>query len=378
MRSQESRPVNPAKHFQGTLRDYQKDGLGWLRFLQEFGFGGCLADDMGLGKTVQVLAHLESRRTRRKPKGESRNPSLAVVPKSLVFNWIEEAARFTPKLRVFNYTGGERAEQLERLGECDLLITTYGTLLRDIVKLKGIRFDYAILDESQAIKNANSQSAKACRLLDAEHRLAMTGTPIENHLGELWSLFEFLNPGMLGRSKAFNAISRKTENQPESLQILSRAISPYLLRRTKQQVLPQLPKKTEQTLHCELIGKQRKEYDELRNFYRASLTSRIESEGMANSKIHILEALMRLRQAACHPGLIDKERTGQSSAKLDTLMSQIVEVVDEGHKALVFSQFTSLLAIVKEKLDCEEHHLRIPRRQDEEAQEQGRSISERS
>lgn len=343
-------PQSPTGDFQGTLREYQRDGLGWLKFLEEFGLGGCLADDMGLGKTVQVLALLETRRTRKVGKGSRRCPSLAVVPKSLVFNWIEEAARFTPELRVLNYTGTDRSKRLEQSDGYDLLITTYGTLRRDIVKLKDIRFDYAILDESQAIKNAGSLNAKSCRLIDADHRLAMTGTPVENRLSELWSLFEFLNPGMLGRSNSFLSLTRKIGGKSASLGILARAIAPFLLRRTKEQVLTELPAKTEQTLYCDLTGKQRKEYQELRDYYRKSLTSRIEKDGIASSKIHVLEALLRLRQAACHPGLIDKKRAGRSSAKLDALLEQLTEVLDEGHKALVFSQFTSLLSIVKKKL----------------------------
>jgi superfamily II DNA or RNA helicase len=357
--------------FRGQLRDYQKDGLGWLDFLRDFRLGGCLADDMGLGKTVQVLALLQSRRLRPRRDGR-RGPSLVVVPRSLVFNWIEEARRFTPNLRIRDYTGQARDGTLEDLDQCDLLVTTYGTLHRDIVKLKDIRFDYAILDEAQAIKNAQSQRAKACRLLRADHRLAMTGTPVENHLGELWSLFEFLNPGMLGRSSAFQRFSKglgrgnlaacegDTLPSPQTvppddgnLEVLRRALGPFILRRTKEQVLTELPQKTEQTLHCDLEGIQRKKYDELRDYYRATLSERIQQNGLAQSKIHVLEALLRLRQAACHLGLLDPERRDESSAKLDVLLAQLAEVLDEGHKALVFSQFTSLLAIVRRRLDKE-------------------------
>ncbi len=338
--------------FTGQLRGYQQDGLGWLDFLRDFRFGGCLADDMGLGKTIQVLALLEARRTRSLPAGQTRAPSLVVVPKSLVFNWIDEAARFTPKLRVLNFTGLGRAQWLDDLPQYDLLITTYGTLRRDIVTLKDVRFDYAILDESQAIKNANSQAAKACRLLNAEHRLAMTGTPIENHLGELWSLFEFLNPGMLGQSSAFNALTKTGLSEADhALPLLAKALRPFLLRRTKQQVLTELPAKTEQTLYCEMEPKQRKLYDSLRDFYRASLSKKVEELGLQRSKIHVLEALLRLRQAACHPGLIDAKKASDPSAKLELLCEQIEEVLAEGHKALIFSQFTSLLAIVRQRFD---------------------------
>jgi len=344
-------PRNEPRGFRGELRNYQKEGLGLLDFLRDFRLGGCLADDMGLGKTVQVLAQLQARRLRSKNGDGSRAPSLAVVPRSLVFNWIEEAGRFTPNLRVLDYTGTLRAGALEQLGQYDLVVTTYGTLCRDIGKFKDIPFDYVILDEAQAIKNAQSQRAKACRLLRAEHRLAATGTPVENHLGELWSLFEFLNPGMLGRSTAFQDLSKRLTGQGEGLSLLRRALAPFILRRTKGQVLRDLPEKTEQTLYCELSGSQRKHYNQLRDYYRASLTERIQKSGMAKAKIHVLEALLRLRQAACHPGLVDKERLGESSVKLDTLIEQLTEVIDEGHKALVFSQFTSFLAVVRRRLD---------------------------
>jgi superfamily II DNA or RNA helicase len=345
-------PATPPTSFCGELRNYQKDGLGWLHFLRDFQFGGCLADDMGLGKTVQVLALLETRRTRDLKKDEARLPSLVIVPKSLVFNWIDEAARFAPQLRILNFTGGERGDAYLHTSEYDLLITTYGTLRRDVVKLKNVQFDYAILDESQAIKNADSQAAKACRLVKANHRLAMTGTPVENHLGELWSLFDFLNPAMLGKASAFTAFARTNrEHDAESLQVLARALRPFLLRRTKAQVLSELPEKTEQTLYCELSDSERKAYDELRDYYRLQLSNTVREKGLAKSKIHVLEALLRLRQAACHPGLLDKTQTGELSAKLETLLEQIEEIIDEGHKALVFSQFTSLLAIVRSHLD---------------------------
>ncbi|NLX95382.1 MAG: helicase SNF2 [Rhodopirellula sp.] len=346
-------PRSEPRGFGGELRPYQKEGLGWLHFLRDFNLGGCLADDMGLGKTVQVLGLLQSRRTRPKDSEGRRAPSLAVVPRSLVFNWQEEAQRFTPHLRVLDYTGLQRDGLLEHFDDYDLVITTYGTLRRDIARLKDIRFDYAILDESQAIKNAQSQRAKACRLLQADHRLAMTGTPVENHLGELWSLFEFLNPGMLGSSSVFQRLSKSSSSDGEDLAVLRRALGPFLLRRTKGQVLTELPDKSEQTLYCDLEGKQRKHYDELRDYYRTMLSERIRESGIAKAKIHVLEALLRLRQAACHPGLIDKKRLDEPSVKLDTLLEQLREVIDEGHKALVFSQFTSFLAIVRRRLDAE-------------------------
>lgn len=352
------------RSFRGELRDYQKQGLGWLDFLRKFRIGGCLADDMGLGKTIQVLSHLESlraaqERARAKAvkdgggEGEeiaARKPSLVIVPKSLVFNWRDEAAKFTPELKVLTYTGIERHASFENIAAADLVVTTYGTLRKDILKLKDIAFDTVILDEAQAIKNAQSDSAKACRLLTSDHRLAMTGTPIENHLGELWSLFEFLNPGMLGRSSAFQSVARETDAASPSVKVLARAIAPYVLRRTKAQVLTELPEKTEQTLTVDLPPKHRKLYNELRDHFRATLSSTIETQGLAQSKIHVLEALLRLRQAACHPGLVDPKRRNEGSAKLDALVEQLEAVVDEGHKVLVFSQFTSLLSLVCKSL----------------------------
>jgi SNF2 family DNA or RNA helicase len=368
------RPCNEPCTFVGELRPYQREGLGWLQFLDEFGFGGCLADDMGLGKTIQILALLEGRRRRpvargranktRKTAEASPGPSLVIVPRSLVFNWMEEARRFTPKLKVLNYTGLDRKAAWDQMNDHDLIVTTYGTVRRDILKLRDVAFDYAILDESQAIKNASSQAAKVCRLLRARRRLAMTGTPVENHLGELWSLFEFLNPGMLGRQPKMNGLlsgsrhfrgpngkPEKEEQRTRNLAVLARGLRPFMLRRTKQQVLTELPAKTEQTLYCELDGAQRKLYDELRDHYRRSLLDRVSKVGLNKSKIQVLEALLRLRQAACHPGLIDKKKIDCGSSKLETLLEQLTEVIAEGHKALVFSQFTSLLAIVRGELD---------------------------
>lgn len=334
--------------FRGELRDYQKDALGWFKFLNEFRFGGCLADDMGLGKTVQILAMLEGRRVRRMPAGETRKPSLAVVPKSLVFNWIEEAARFAPKMKVVDYTGLGRNSRWEEIEACDLVVTTYATMRRDIEKLRKRTFDYAILDEAQAIKNPSAQATKAARLLKSDHRLAMTGTPVENHLGDLWSLFDFLNPGMLGNTTASNFTVQ--ENRSQRLSALSNALKPFIMRRTKQQVLTELPEKTEQTLFCEMLPAQKKMYNELRDHYRAVLTKKIKTDGMNRSKIQVLEALLRLRQAACDPRLVAPSQKAKG-AKIELLLQQIDELQSEGHKVLVFSQFTSLLALVRQELD---------------------------
>jgi SNF2 family DNA or RNA helicase len=259
-----------------------------------------------------------------------------------VFNWIEEAGRFAPSLRVLNHTGHGRKDSGNGLADQDIVVTTYGTLRRDIVDLRETEFDYVVLDEAQSIKNAASQAAKACRLLRARHRLALTGTPVENHIGELWSIFEFLNPGQLGsatRLRKFLADGRG------STEVVARAVRPYLLRRTKAQVLSDLPEKTEQTLFVELGEQQRKAYDELRHHFRQELSGRIGRMGIGRSRIAVLEALLRLRQTACHPGLVDPARIEEPAAKLE-------EVLDEGHKALVFSQFTSFLAILRRQLDA--------------------------
>ena len=344
------KPVDPPSQFAGALREYQREGLGWLQFLERFGFGGCLADDMGLGKTVQVLALLAGRAKEKKRK--ERQPALIVVPRSLVFNWMQEAARFAPQLKVLDHTGLARGKTVEHFPDWDIVLTTYGTLRRDVLLFKDAKFDYCILDEAQIVKNANTEQAKAVRLLRANHRLALSGTPIENHLGELWSLFEFLNPGMLGHASVFKLAGGAARNpDPETRAILAKGLRPFILRRTKQQVAKDLPEKTEQTLYCELEPEQRKLYDELRDHYRQSLLKTIESVGMNRAKIQVLEALLRLRQAACHPGLIDKTKTGASSAKLDMLFPQLQETMAEGQKTIVFSQFTSLLAIVRGMLD---------------------------
>lgn len=372
-------PHDPPASFRGQLRPYQREGLGWFHFLREFHFGGCLADDMGLGKTVQVLALLEERRAQKPPsvdaprkakkapakktqkKGEqpqpSFRPSLIVVPKSLIFNWQQEAARFAPELRVLNYTGAERVKERSNFNDYDFALTTYGTLRRDAVYLKDIQFDYIVLDEAQAIKSAQTESAKASRLLRGAHKLALSGTPVENHMGELWSLFEFLNPGMLGTSSVFQQTANMNGNQnktdEDSRRVLAHALRPFILRRTKEQVARELPPKLEQTLFCEMESAQRKFYDELRDYYRGTLLERVAREGLGKAKIHVLEALLRLRQAACHPGLVSREHMDQPSAKLDLLLPQLGEVIAEGHKVLVFSQFTSLLQIVRGRLDKE-------------------------
>jgi superfamily II DNA or RNA helicase len=374
-------PLEAPATFKGQLRPYQNDALGWFNFLRQFSFGGCLADDMGLGKTIQVLAMLLARKQDLTPTAprKARNapnsqlavapqvqvsspssphppppssPSLIVVPRSLVFNWLEEAKRFAPSLRILDHSHAARTHATHHFAGYDVVLTTYGTLRNDVAYLREVEFDYVILDEAQAIKNAASESAKAARLLKARHRLALSGTPVQNHLGDLWSLFEFLNPGMLGTSSVLSGASALSKGiDPATRAMLAQALRPFILRRTKEQVAKDLPEKLEQTIYCELDPAQRKQYDELREHYRQNLLDLVAAEGMNKAKIQILEALLRLRQAACHPALIDKTRAPDPSAKLDTLLPRLAEIAGEGHKALVFSQFTSFLAIVKKRLD---------------------------
>lgn len=338
--------------FQAELRPYQELGLGWLSFLRRFGFGGCLADDMGLGKTVQVLAMLCSR-----PHIKGK-PSLIVVPKSLIWNWQREASRFAPTLRVLIHTGSTRPSSLEamraEIADVDVIITTYGLVRKDIGFMREVVMDYLILDEAQAIKNIDSESAKAARLLRGDHRLALSGTPIENHVGELWSLFEFLNPGMLGGARVFAGATGTRRLDADKLAVVSRVITPFMLRRTKQEVAPELPAKHEETLICEMEPEQRRLYDELRRHYQGTLLGKIARDGIGKSKIQVLEALLRLRQVACHPALVDRKHADKPSGKLDVLFARLEEVRREGHKALVFSQFTSFLGLVRERLDADQ------------------------
>jgi|AMFO01.1.fsa_nt_gi Superfamily II DNA/RNA helicases, SNF2 family len=363
------RPRDANSQFTGELRLYQRDALGWFRFLQTMELGGCLADDMGLGKTVMVLAQLLDHR--RATRNSDRKPALVVAPKSLVWNWIEEARRFAPSLRVLDYSGPASERDPARIPEHDLAVTTYGVLRRDAERLRDVPLGYAILDEAQAVKNPASQAWKAARLLRADHRLALTGTPVENHLGDLWAIMEFLNPGMLGPRSTHRAWARSNRNKNgegggsradtggDSAALrnrVARLIRPVLLRRTKEEVLKELPPRQETLLHCEMGPRQRKCYTELRDHYRDKLLHRIDSEGLAKSKMHVLEALLRLRQVACHPGLLDAQRASQPSAKFDALLPRLEEVKESGRKALVFSQFTSLLAILKDRLDAEGIH----------------------
>lgn len=333
-------PADPPPGFRGQLRAYQREGLGWMRYLRELGLNGCLADDMGLGKTVQVLALLEEQRQ------SGRAPSLAVLPKSIVFNWRMEAEKFTPELRVSELSGPDRPRSLSGLPAADLYLITYQTLIRDVSWLREFRFDYVILDESQAVKNPAAKTSKAVRLLQSRHKLTLTGTPVENRIDDLWSQLNFLNPGMLGRK-----FMEAKELSEASLHLIANGVRPFLLRRTKEQVATDLPEKVEETLYCELPPPQRKLYNELKAYYQQALKEGMAEQGFQRSKIMVLEALLRLRQAACHPGLISESHRSMESAKIGALDDLLVDILSSGHKALLFSQFTSMLALVRERLE---------------------------
>lgn len=337
------------KNFMGQLRDYQKAGYDWLHFLKEYGFGGCLADDMGLGKTAQVLAFIESIKA-----GAQGKPILVVAPTSVVFNWEREIQKFTPGLKYHLHHGPERLGQLHLLTEAEVVISSYPLLWRDYKQLSTIEFFYIILDESQQIKNPTSLTAKTVYKLRAEQRLVMTGTPIENNLSELWSQFNFLNPGMLGSLKNFqNYFGRAIEKEGDTAKAekLRKLIYPFILRRKKENVARELPPKVETTVYCEMDKKQQAVYDKWRNYYRAAILKQIDEKGLNRSKMKVLEGLMRLRQISIHPALVEPDNPNATSGKFDALFNNLDEVVSEGHKVLLFSQFVKALALVRTRLD---------------------------
>ena len=332
----------------GLLRPYQKAGYDWLYFLQDHSFGGCLADDMGLGKTLQTLTML----LMEKEKG-NKIPSIIVCPTSVVFNWEREIQKFTPDLKVHIHTGLDRVVDAKMFYNYDIVLTTYGIMRRDIVLLKDVDFFYAILDESQKIKNPISQTAKASRLLNAKYRLVLTGTPVENNTLELWSQFSFLNPGLLGSINYFKRsfstpIEKKGET--ETAEFLRQIIFPFILRRTKENVAKELPPKFEQTVYCSMNEKQEQLYKQWRDHYRAILLNRIDTVGIEKSHMNILEGLVKLRQISCHPFLVDKS-TLDDSGKFEALKEFVDEILSEKHKVLIFSQFVKMLKLMQQYLD---------------------------
>jgi non-specific serine/threonine protein kinase len=348
------KPIKPSKHLTAQLRPYQKEGLNWLVFLHDNTLGGCLADDMGLGKTLQSIAFLQYLKDQKSKKQNV--PSLVVSPTSLIFNWINEFEKFAPQLKTLTFTGPKREELKDHFSEVDVVMTTYGSLIKDIQFHKTQTYNYVILDESQAIKNPNSQRFKAVRLLNAYNRLALTGTPIENNTFDLYSQFNFINPGIFGSIKHFrstfsDAIDK--EQDEYSSELLSKIIKPFILRRTKAQVAKELPNKTESVIYCEMGKQQRKVYDQFKNYFREKLKEQIENEGINRSQVYILQGLTKLRQICNSTALADKDKDyGNYSAKLDELTRHLTEKVNN-HKVLVFSQFVGMLDLVKSRLDAE-------------------------
>ena len=345
--------VSTPKEVNASLRDYQKEGLNWLNFLDEYGFGGCLADDMGLGKTLQVITFLRLLKNKVKPK----KPHLVVVPTSLIFNWCEEISKFCPSLSLLVFTGSDRAKDTSGFTGYDIVLTTYGTLLRDVALLKDFQFQYLILDESQAIKNPNSKRYKAVRILKAKNRLVLSGTPIENNTLDIYAQMTFVNPGILGTLAGFrnNYATPIDKNKDEKItNELSQLLSPFLLRRTKEQVAKELPSKSEQILYCTMGKKQREIYDAYRNTYRNLLTAKIAENGLQKSKIYVLEGLTKLRQICDSPLLLsDGHSNASESIKIEELMTQILEKTGK-HKVLVFSQFVKMLQLIKQRLENED------------------------
>jgi SNF2 family DNA or RNA helicase len=343
------RQVEVPAGLQAILRPYQQAGLAWMQFLREYEFGGILADDMGLGKTIQTLAHILAE----KNAGRLDAPALVVAPTSLMGNWQLEAARFAPGLRVLLLHGKERAALFDQIDGTDLVLTTYALLGRDEQSLRRHRYHLLILDEAQYIKNSRSRAAQVACLLNARHRLCLTGTPVQNHLGELWSQFHFLMPGLLGEEKAFNAGFRKPiEQHGDNLrkELLVRRVKPFMLRRTKDKVATELPPKTEIVLPVELAAAQRDLYETVRLAMDRKVRDEIDRKGLARSQIVILDALLKLRQVCCDPRLLKSHTREAGSAKLDTLMELLETLLSEGRSVLVFSQFTSMLALIADEL----------------------------
>jgi superfamily II DNA or RNA helicase len=340
------------KNFKGQLRHYQKAGYNWFNFLREYRFGGCLADDMGLGKTIQTLALLQKRKEELNDKGETA-VSLIVMPTSLIYNWLSEAKKFCPTLRFIAHTGINRNKDLSELAAYDVVITTYGILRIDVELFEHYYFDYVILDESQNIKNASSKSFKAVRALKSTNRLVLSGTPVENTVADLWPQLTFLNPGLLGSHASFNdefvqgIEKRKEEDKAKKLQAL---IKPFVLRRTKEQVAAELPPKTEKVFYCNLSEDQAAFYDKTKSAYRNDILVGIEKEGLAQKNIQILQGLTALRQIANHPKMVD-ESYQSDSGKLDDVLYTLDNVLDGGHKVLIFSQFVKHLDIIRTNLD---------------------------
>ncbi len=327
---------------QARLRPYQAQGVRWLVTLGEVGCGAALADDMGLGKTLQALAAVAVDVGRGRP-----GPNLVVAPTSVVPNWEAEAGRFLPGLRVLRHHGGDRTDSPQGLLEADLVVTSYALLRRDRAMLEQVEWNWVILDEAQAVKNPDTQTARAARALRARKRAALTGTPLENHLGEIWSLFQFLNPGLLGSQRAFvrRFVQPVVEGDPQASETLRRRIAPFVLRRLKEQVEPELPPKVESVVWCDMDPEQEAFYRSLLDASRQRVLQDIRRRGLEQARFSVLEALLRLRQACCLPELLPGGIGGGiPSAKFERFKDVVTEIFEEGHRVLVFSQFTQVLS----------------------------------
>ncbi|MCA9672820.1 MAG: DEAD/DEAH box helicase, partial [Myxococcales bacterium] len=339
---------------QATLRPYQREGLDWLQHLAHHDVGGILADDMGLGKTLQTIAHLLAEHASGRAAAR---PSLVVAPTSLTTNWQREIARFAPSLRVVLLTGSRarRHPRYKELARADVVVTSYPVLLRDEDRLAAHDFHLLVLDEAQAIKNPRSRVRRAVCALEARHRLCLSGTPIENNLGELWSLFDFLNPGQLGDSARFAQAFRKPierDGEEAPLRALRRRVGPFILRRTKDEVARELPPKTEIVRTVGIRGAQRDLYESIRVAAHAKVREAIAEKGIARSTITILDALMKLRQVCCDPRLVRVRAAAdvRASAKLEAALTLLEHQLREGRRVLLFSQFTSMLALIANEL----------------------------
>ena len=341
--------IDPPNGLQSILRPYQVSGYQWLNYLSEVRWGGILADDMGLGKTVQALSFMQHY----KNENESLQ-ALVVCPTTLIYNWENEIKKFTPELTYHIHHGAARERNKEKFKAFDIIITTYGTLRSDIKLLITVPFDYVVLDESQAIKNPSSKVTKAASLLNAKNRLCMSGTPLQNNTFDLYAQMNFLNPGMLGSMEFFRqefAIPIDKFGEPERKEHLKKIIYPFILRRTKEQVAKDLPEKTETILFCEMEDEQRSIYDAYRNDFRNQILGTIEAQGIHKSQLTILQGLMKLRQICDSPAILNEEEKFENhSIKLDELTREITENISN-HKALIFSQFLGMLALIRERLE---------------------------
>ncbi|MCA0892558.1 DEAD/DEAH box helicase [Microbulbifer agarilyticus] len=340
------------QNLHATLRPYQHDGLNWLAFLQGYGFGGILADDMGLGKTLQTLALIQHM----KESGSLTAPALVIAPTSLTGNWLHEAAKFTPELQVTLIHGPHREGAFTQIAHSDLVITTYPLLARDYEHYRDHAFSLLVLDEAQAIKNPNTKVAEHVRRIRSATRLCLSGTPLENHLGELWALMDFALPGLLGGAKAFQQAYRnpiENHGDHERQQELARKVRPFMLRRTKSEVVADLPPKTESMQYVELGSKQRSLYESVRISMEKRIRDLVASQGLGKSQIEFLDALLKLRQTCIDPRLVKLEMAAgiQESAKLNWLEENLPQLLEEGRSILIFSQFTQVLKLIEQQLD---------------------------